>query len=111
MKLSKRLRHLADKLTNEDRGMGKTSLIAKAAKDLNGVILCHNFEFAKTVGHEHDVVAKSIEVNLDTKDLMGPYFIDHHAVAVLFEKAANRIEELEAQIKESNKLDIDTRDL
>lgn len=89
MNLIDRLRHLSEKLSYSDRQTGRTTLLAKAAKNLNGVLLCHDFEFAKAVGHEHDVVTKSTEVNLH--GLMGPFFIDHHAVANLFDRAASEL--------------------
>lgn len=89
MNLIDRFRHLSEKLSHSDRGTGRTTLLAKAVKDLNGVLLCHDFKFAKVLEHEHGVVTKSTEVNLH--GLMGPFFIDHHAVACLFDRAATEL--------------------
>jgi hypothetical protein len=97
MNLKKRLEHIAGAL-DFNRRYGKTSLIAKACRDLNGIMLAATFDQAKNIARSHDVEAKSIEMNLD--GYRGPFFIDHHAASVLLQKAANKISELEREIDE-----------
>lgn len=97
MNIRDRLIHLAHKVSLNDRQTGRTTLLAKACKDMNGVYICHNFEFAKKVKHDHTgLVTKSMEVNLD--GLMGPFIMDHAAVGEMFLKAASSISQKEMKI-------------
>lgn len=89
MNISKRLRHLAY-LDVKDRQLGRTTAIAKAAKENGGIVIGHNFDFVKYIERTHKVPAKSIEMNLE--GFHGPFFLDHHAVNTMFLKAADKID-------------------
>ena len=101
MNLKNRLLHLAHKL-DEDRQTGKTTMLAKAAKETNGILLAHNFDFAKHLERNYGIVSKSVEINLE--GFFGPFFIDNHAVSRLFHSAASKIETLEARLEKAEKL-------
>ena len=88
MNLKNRLRHIAN-ASMRDRQYGKTTLLAKITKELDGVLLCRNHQTAKDISHLHDVTTKSMEVNLD--GLNGPFFMDHYALEELLIKASNKI--------------------
>lgn len=96
MNLKSRLQHIAFK-SMKDRMMGRTTLIARAAKELGGIVLAHNFSGAKQIEHAHAVTARSMEINLD--GFSGPFFLDHHATDIMLLRAADKIEELEKQQK------------
>jgi len=95
MNLKGRLRMIAHKLS-EDRRVGYTTMTAKIAKELGAVMLCFNFDDARRVEKSYDVPTKSIDVNLE--GVRGPVVIDHFAVTTLLQRAANKIEELEALV-------------
>ncbi len=96
MNIKKRLRHLAQK-SAQDRAMGRTTVIARAAKEIGATVIARNVQAIKYI-EGHGVVARSMETNLE--GLIGPFLFDHSAVEGLLEMAANKIEELEKQIEE-----------
>lgn len=96
MNLRSRLEHIAQML-DAGRGFGKTTMMAKACKDLDGIYLCNSHAEAKKVKHEHQVPTESIDKNLH--GYIGPFFIDHHATAQLLHRAASKIKELEEENK------------
>lgn len=101
MNLKNRLIHLAQKL-DEDRQTGKTTMLAKAAKETNGILLAHDFDYAKKLERQFGIVAKSVELNLE--GFFGPFFIDNHANAKMFHSAANKIEKLEMRLQKAEGL-------
>ena len=105
MNLKKRLRHLAQ-ASAAGRMFGKTTTLAKATKELGGVMLTHTHKQALDIKHKFGVEARSMEVNLD--GLMGPFIFDHYAIESLLENAANKIEALE---KENAELKIKNEEL
>lgn len=94
MNLKSRLRHLAE-VSEKDRRLGRTSEIARIARENSGVVLAADFEQARNIQRAHGVTSKSVDVNLE--GLMGPFFFDHHATERLLKRAADRIEELESE--------------
>lgn len=97
MNVKKRLEHVATAL-GAARRVGKSTLVARACKDLDGVLLCANNEQATLLKHQHGVNTRSVQTNL--QGIMGPFFIDHYATEQLLNSGARKIEELEATIKE-----------
>lgn len=98
MNLMKRLRHLSEKLDSH-RAYGKTTMLVKAAKEIDAVLLVASTEEANRLFRTYKVVAKSMDINTD--GLLGPFLIDNHAVSRMFTRAADKIEALE---EENNKL-------
>ena len=96
MNLKKRLLHIGERLESSRR-YGKTTVMAKACKDLDGVYLCATVPEANKIEREFSVSTASIDTNLE--GYRGPFFIDHHAAANLMFRAANKIAELEKRIK------------
>ena len=94
MNIKNRLRHLAD-LSAKDRGMGRTTLSARAAKEIGGIVIANSHSEARQITKSHGVLAKSYEMNLE--GYSGPFILDHHTVETLLRKAANKIESLEAK--------------
>lgn len=92
MNIKKRLLHLAN-LSAKDRQTGRTTLTARAAKEVGGIVLARTHDEAKFIERTHNVTARSMEINLD--GYSGPFFIDHHAVESLLVSAATKIENLE----------------
>lgn len=92
MNLKKRLRHLASK-ADVPRDYGKTDVIAKACKELDGIFLCDLGVHAKDIEKRFGIVAKSMDTNLD--QLRGPFFFDHRAIRKLLNRAADKIESME----------------
>lgn len=97
MNLKGRLEHIAQML-DAGRRYGKTTAIAKICKEFDGVLLTHNFQFAKDLEREFKITTKSIDVNLH--GLSGPFFIDHHAISALLFRASNKISELETKYRQ-----------
>lgn len=89
MNLSDRLRSLAH-LLSKNRYVGYTTLNAKNAIETGGIVITHNFDHAREIERQFKVVAKSADVNLEGQS--GPFWMDHFAVASLFNRAANKIE-------------------
>lgn len=73
--------------------MGRTTLTAKAAKELGGIVIANIHSEARQITKVHGVIAKSMEMNLE--GYAGPFLFDHHAIEQLLLKAANKIESLE----------------
>lgn len=96
MNIKKRLRHLS-KISAKDRATGRTTLTARAAKEINATVIARNMQSIKYI-ESHGVVAKSMETNLE--GLIGPFLFDHSAVEGLLEMAANKIQALEDRINE-----------
>ena len=94
MNLRKRLEHIAHMLGSARR-YGKTTVTAKACKELDGVLLCASHEHATRVKREHGVTTASIDKELN--GIRGPFFIDHYALERLLHRASNKIKELEHQ--------------
>lgn len=92
MNLRTRLQMVA-RVLSYDRMTGKTTLICRAAKELDGVVLAATFDQVNLLQRNHGVVSKSIDTNLD--GLSGPFFIDHYAASRLLTRAADHIETLE----------------
>lgn len=92
MNLKNRLLHLAH-LSTQDRQTGRTTLVARAAKELDGIVIAHNHDDAKRIERQYGVTARSMDMNLF--GFNGPFFIDHHAVERLFVRAAEKIQDLE----------------
>lgn len=99
MNLKGRLDHIAH-LLGSTRRYGKTTLAARACKELDGVYLCANYAQAKLVKREHGVHAESIEKNLS--GFRGPFFIDHFAVENLLCRAAQKLDDSDKKIDELN---------
>lgn len=97
MNVKGRLEHIAIAL-GAGRRLGKTTLIAKACKDLDGVLLGANVEHAKHLERQYQLKCKSIKTNL--QGIRGPFFIDHYATEELLYSAVRKIEELERENKE-----------
>lgn len=97
MNIKNRLRHIAE-ASAHGRRLGKTTVIAKAAKELDGLLLGANHKHALDLKHDHGIEARSMEMNLH--GFRGPFFLDHYALETLLFKAANKIETLEEKIKE-----------
>ena len=95
MNLKKRLRHIADVL-NLPRAYGKTTLLAKITKELDGVLLVHNTDESTRL-RRLKVTAQSIDTNLD--GLSGPFFLDNQAASRLLIRAAEKIEAQEVEIE------------
>jgi hypothetical protein len=95
MNLKKRLRHIAD-IINNPRAYGKTSLLSKITKELDGVLIVHNTDEVTRL-RRLGVTAKSMDTNFD--GLSGPFFIDNQAVMRLLTRAAEKIEALEVEIE------------
>jgi hypothetical protein len=96
MNIKNKLNHISIALGSARR-MGKTTLIAKACKDLDGIMLGANHQHAKMLEYEHGVTAKSIDMNL--QGFRGPFFIDHYAMERLLQRAVSKIEALEEENK------------
>lgn len=96
MNLKSRLRHLAEKL-GEPRQYGKTTLLAKAAKEIDAVLLVYKPDEATHIQRHHNIVSKTVDINLT--DLAGPFLIDNHAVSRMFIRAADQIDTLETEVK------------
>ena len=94
MNLRQRLIHLADK-SEADRDTGRTTLLAKATKELNGLLIAENFGMATFLQRKYGVASRAMELNLD--GYSGPIFFDHHAIESILRKAANKISELELE--------------
>jgi hypothetical protein len=92
MNLRTRLQTIAHALS-ADRMTGKTTLLCRAAKELDAVVLAATFDQVNHLQRNHGVVAKSIDTNL--QGLNGPFFIDHYATSKLLIRAADHIETLE----------------
>ena len=92
MNLKARLRHLSQK-SQELRQYGKTTLLAKITKELDGVLLCRTHKQATEMKKAHGVNAISFEKNLE--GIRGPFFFDHYTLETLLDKAANKIDTLE----------------
>lgn len=112
MNLKDRLNHIAHML-GASRRYGKTTLIAKACKDVDGILLCASHDQARAIRREHEVHTESIDKNL--QGLRGPFFIDHFAVERLLQRASDKIENLEEEIRglqnEKQNLEYDVIDL
>lgn len=98
MNVVKRLRHLAGK-SSSDRQLGKSTLIAKAAKELNGIFLVHDFKLTKIFEKSYGVVTRCAFENLEGYN--GPFFFDHLVVETLFLQAASKIESAEQELESS----------
>lgn len=96
MNIKKRLQHISIAL-NSARQYGKTTVMAKATKELGGILLCANFDDAKRIKHAHNVETKSYETNLD--GINGPFFIDNYAISLLLESAVRKIDSLEKELE------------
>lgn len=96
MNLLKRLRHIAEKL-DQPRQYGKTTLLAKAAKEIDAVLLVATSDEATHIQRTHGITSKMVDLNLE--NLSGPFLIDNHAVVRLFKRAADKIEDLEKEIR------------
>lgn len=96
MNLKSRLRHLADK-SGQVRQYGKTTLIAKACADLQGVMVAASHDHARDLQRKYGIVSKSIDLNLD--DHNGPIFFDHYAIEKLLYRSADKIEALEKELE------------
>lgn len=101
MNLKERLIHLAH-VSGIDRQMGRTTLIARAAKEIGGMIIARDFNSAQYIEREHGVTARSMDLNL--MGFSGPVLFDHYAVEQMFLRAAHKIGDLEIEIKERDKL-------
>jgi hypothetical protein len=99
MNVAKRLRHLAE-ISGKDRRLGKTTLIAKAAKELDGILLTNSFSQATLFEENFGVVSKCVYQNLDLYN--GPFFFDHCAVELLLLQAAKKIEDVEKELTLAN---------
>ena len=97
MNVKKRLQHVAQAL-GFCRQVGKSTLVAKACKDLDGILLCADSHQANQMKHQHGVNTASVQVNL--QGYTGPFFIDHYAVEQLLYSAARKIEDLERELLE-----------
>lgn len=95
MNLKKRLRHIADVL-NLPRAYGKTTLLSKITKELDGVLLVHNTDEVTRL-RRLNVTAKSMDTNLD--GLSGPFFLDNQAASRLLVRAAEKIEAQDIEIE------------
>lgn len=100
MNIKNRLRHIAD-MSMRGRRLGKTTAIAKAVKDLDGIMLCRSHQHAKDVQRQFGVTARSMEMNLH--GFNGPFMLDHYALEELLYKAVNKIETLEKELEELKK--------
>lgn len=101
MNLKKRLRHLADKAM-ATKDYGKSETLIKACKDLDGTWIAASPEAANHTQKTHDVISLNIERNLE--GVRGPFFFDHKAIAKMFRRAADKIEQLEEQATENEML-------
>ena len=75
-----RMRTIRSLLT-DPRGSGRTTATCVGARHVNGIVLCHNQDFANHVAHIHAVHTMSMNT---TGKLVGdrrPIFFDHHAMA------------------------------
>jgi hypothetical protein len=99
MNIKKRLIHLAQ-MSGKDRRLGRTTMLMKAAKELDAIVLAASLDHADLLKREHGVVAKSMEVNLE--GFSGPFIFDHFAIETILIKAANKIEELEKEVARLN---------
>lgn len=95
MNIRKRLEHLLF-LSAKDRGMGRTTMIAKAAEATGGMVLAANHDQAKMIEREFKVPTRSVEMNLD--GFSGPFFFDHNATEMLLAKAMRKIDNLQETI-------------
>lgn len=75
------------------RQLGKTTLLAKAAKELGGVFVCHNKVQARQVSKEHQV--RTMTLDDEPRGLQGPVIFDHYALEFMLFKAGSTIEDLE----------------
>lgn len=94
MNLLKRLKHLAEKL-DSNRAYGKTTMLVKAAKELDAVFIVASNNEVTYLQRKFQVAAKNMDTNMD--GMAGPFLIDNHAVSRMFERAADKIEDLEKQ--------------
>lgn len=102
MNLKGRLEHIAIAL-DAGRQFGKTHVIAKICQEADGVLLAHNFDFARDLERKYNITSKSIDVNLH--GLGGPFFLDHSAASRLLFRAAAKIQDLEEKNRKlQNKL-------
>lgn len=95
MNLAARLIHLAH-VSGVDRMLGRTTLIAKAAKELGGMVIAHNHAHAQQIERQHGVPARSMDINLF--GFNGPFFFDHYAIEKILLRAAHKIHDLEQEI-------------
>lgn len=95
MNLKDRLRHLAVILPR-DSDFSIVAAVCKLARESHGVVITDSFATATHLQRKHGVVAKSYEINLE--DLPGPFYVDPYAIKEILEKAANKIESLEADL-------------
>lgn len=96
MNIKNRLSHLAQ-ISSRDRGLGKTTMLAKMTKEMGGIFLTHTTQQATEMKRQFGVDARSMEVNLH--GLMGPFIFDHYAIEVLLMKAHNKIQSVEEENK------------
>lgn len=96
MNLKNRLRHISQ-CNAGNKTFGRTKATCMAALAADGVVITHTHEFATYLKRKYGVFAKSYEVNMD--GLRGPFFVDHTALEEILNKAANKIEALEAEIR------------
>src|SRR4051812_29696849 len=90
------------------RGVGKTTHLARVAKELNGTLVCINAEDARRVKEEHEVGTISAFIN--EEHLMGrkigPLIFDTDAVAAIISQyeivLANKIATIREQAERLN---------
>lgn len=95
MNLKDRLRHLAS-VVPRDSDFSIIGAICKLAKDSHGMVITDSFATANHLRRKYGVVVKSYEVNLEGEP--GPFYVDPFALKEILEKAANKIESLEADL-------------
>lgn len=96
MNLKYRLLHLVN-FSSRDRRTGRTTLIAKAAKEVGGIVLAATHRHAKDIERTYGVPSKSYQLNLE--GFSGPVFFDHFAIESILVRAHDKIESKEKEIE------------
>jgi hypothetical protein len=77
------------------RQSGKTTAMAKAAKEIGAILLCHNDQEAKRVAKEFGCKTKAITARL--RGLDSPFLVDTHAVGQYAYEMERRVQALESR--------------
>ena len=82
------------------RGTGKTTALARLAKDSEGVLLVHDARTAQDLRLREGVKAVALWPTENLRGMLGPFFIDHTALERLLHSAAAVIKSQEEEIRD-----------
>jgi hypothetical protein len=79
------------------RRIGKTTQLAEAVKNLDGVMLCATEQHAKQVRQQYGIKAQNAGNPEKLRGLRGPFIADHFLIECVLLNASEYIEKLEKE--------------